>query len=199
MNRLNLKDWSRLDDIRQKISAEAEAGRWQTVPNLIIESILLCSGEVDDPPWMEVAELYQEAITLNQPRIRFPIFSGKEKDHKRVPWEYDGRTWYFWLNLFASKYGWSAEEISILDLDDAIGLYEEIVVDEQHEKEWEYGLSEMAYVYDKTTKTSRFKPLDKPDWMLLSSDHAKKPVKKIRMPKSALPVGEIINLTPDEI
>lgn len=198
MNRLNLKDWSRLDDIRQKINTEAEAGRWQIVPNLIIESIILCGAEIEDPPWMDVAELYVEAVTLNQPRIKFPIFTSKEKG-KKMPWEYEGRTWYFWLNLFAGQYGWAAQDIGELDLDDAFGLYEEIVVDDQHEKEWEYGLSEMAYVYNTTTKKSHFRPLSKPDWMLLSPDQAKKSVKKIRMPKSALPVGEIINLTPDEI
>lgn len=195
MNRLNLKDWSRLDDIRQKIESEAEEGNWQAVPNLIIEYVVRCGGE-EKESWFEVAEMYQEAVVLNQSRIKFPIFSSKEKS-KRVPWEYEGRTWYFWLNLFASHYGWSAQEIEILDLDDAVGLLEEITVDEQHEKEWQYGLSEMAYVYDKSTKKSRFRPLSRPDWMLMSPDQAKKAVKKTLIPVSAMPVGNIINL--DEI
>lgn len=192
MNRLNLKDWSLLDDIRQKIKTESEAKNWRAVPDLIIQSIVLCGGEVNDS-WMDVAEMFREAETINQPRVHFPIFSAKEEDHKTVPWEYEGRTWYFWLNLFASHYGWSAQEIAELDLDDAIGCYEEISVDEQHRKEWEYGLSEMAYVYDKATKTSRFRPLSKPDWMT-STSQTRKPVKKTMIPVAAMPVGNIINL-----
>lgn len=194
MNRLNLKDWSRLDDIRQKIDTEAEAGNWQAVPNLVIEYAVLCGAEIDGPPWMEVAEMYQEAVRVNQPRVKLPIFSGKGKDHKIVPWEYEGRTWHFWLNLLASKYGWSFRDIADLDIDDAFGLYEEISVDEQHEKEWQYGLSEMAYVYDKNTKKSHFKPLGKPDWMLMSPEQAKKPVKLTKILKAAMPVGNVIHL-----
>ena len=193
MNRLTLKDWSKLDDIRQKISSEAEMGRWQLIPNLIFESVLLCGAEIEDPPWSEVSELYVEAVKVNQPRIKFPIFNSKEKGKKK-PWEYEGRTWYFWLNTLASRYGWSAEQIGELDLDDAIGLYEEIIVDEQHEREWQWNLSERAFVYNKTTKQSNYKSLERPDWMSMYDPSEPQPVKKIRIPVKAMPVGNIISL-----
>ena len=193
MNRLTLRDWSRLDDIRQKISSEAEMGRWQLIPNLIFESVLLCGAEIEDPPWQEMAQLYVEAIQVNQPRIKFPIFNSKEKGSKK-PWEYSGRTWYFWLNILASKYGWSAEQIAELDLDDAVGLYEEIVLDEQFEKEWEWGLSERAFVYNKSSKSSTFKALERPSWMSMHDPSEPKPVKMIKIPVKAMPVGNIISL-----
>ncbi len=193
MNRLTLRDWSKLDDIRQKMSSEAEMGRWQLIPNLIFESVLLCGAEIEDPSWNEVAELYVEAIKVNQPRIKFPIFNSKEKG-KNKPWEYQGRTWYFWLNTLASRYGWSAEQIGELDLDDAIGVYQEIILDEQFEKEWEWGLSERAFVYNKSSKTSSFKPLGRPDWMSMYDPSEPQPVKKIRIPVKAMPVGVIISL-----
>ena len=194
MNRLTLRDWSRLDDIRQKISTEAEMGRWQLIPNLIFESVLLCGGELDDPPWNEVAELYIEAVRVNQPRIKFPIFNSKEKGKKK-PWEYQGRTWYFWLNTLASRYGWSAEQIGEMDLDDAIGLYQERLVDEQHQKEWEWGLSERAFVYkSQSAKTKSFNPLGRPDWMSMYDPSEPKPVIKMKIPKSAMPQGLVISL-----
>ncbi len=193
MNRLTLRDWSKLDDIRQKMSSEAEMGRWQLIPNLIFESVLLCGAEIEDPSWNEVSELYVEAIKVNQPRIKFPIFNSKEKG-KNKPWEYQGRTWYFWLNTLASRYGWSAEQIGELDLDDAIGLYEEIIVDEQMEREWGWNLSERAFVYNKTTKQSNYKSLERPDWMSMYDPSEPQPVKKIRIPVKAMPVGVIISL-----
>src|SRR5688572_28561735 len=104
MNRLSLKGWSHLDDLRQKIASEVEFERWQIIPNLVFDYVTSCGVEIDDPPWFEVAELYQEAVKLNHPRINFPILSSSEKP-KKHPWEYDGRTWFFWLNLFASHYG----------------------------------------------------------------------------------------------
>ena len=194
--RLPLQDWAALDDIRQKIDAEAEAGEWQRLPDLIRQFISDCGvnfRKFEQVPWFEVVEMYVECIRVNQPTKKFPILTTRQKN-KRMPWEYEGRTWYFWLNLFSRHYGWQESVIAEMDIDDAIGLYQEIQIDEQLENEWQYGLSEIAYPYDKATKTSRYKPLTRPDWMLHSMGDAKKPVKKSRMPKSILPKGNIISL-----
>lgn len=188
--RLRFKEWIHLDEIRKKIDEEAEGGHWQKIPNLIFEFITTCGVEIDDPPWTEVRELYEKSVLENQPRIHFPIFDSKEKG-KKSAWEYEGRSWYFWLSTFAKAYGWTPEIVAGLDLDDAIGLYEEILVDDQFNKEWQWGLSEMAYPYNKSTKKQHFKPLGRPDWMVV---HSNQSVKTVKIPKSAMPVGVVINL-----
>jgi len=189
--RLKFREWIQLDEIKHKIDDEAEAGHWQKIPDLIFSFITTCGYEVGDPPWMEVRELFAQAASENQPRINFPIFSSKEKGKKNA-WDYEGRTWYFWLNTFASKYGWTPDVVRELDLDDAIALYQEILVDDQHEKEWQWGLSEIAYPYSKSTKKQSFKPLGRPDWMVIHS--SSQPMKTVKIPKSAMPVGVVINL-----
>ena len=189
--RLKFKEWIRLDEIRKKIDEEAEAGHWQKIPNLIFEFITVCGVEIDDPPWMDVRALYDQCVIENQPRIQFPIFRSKEKG-KPSAWDYEGRSWYFWLNIFAKNYGWTPEIVEDLDLDDAVGLYEEILVEDQFSKEWQWGLSEMAYPYNKSTKKQHFKPLGRPDWMVVHSSD--QPQKKVKIPIKSLPVGVVINL-----
>lgn len=192
MNRLKLRDWSKLDTIRRKIETAAEEKRWAVIPDFIFEAIELCRESFkENTPWMKVAEAYSESLKVNYPRIKFPFLSSKEKG-KDLPWDYPERTWYFWVNLLAGHYGWTQEYIGELDLDDALGLYEEILVNQQMKQEWEWGLSEIAYPYEKATKKQKFRPLSRPDWMIQTSKS--KPVKTIKIPKSAMPVGNIVNL-----
>lgn len=191
--RLKFKEWIQLDSIKKKIDEEAEAGHWQAIPDLIFQFITACGYELDDPPWMEAAEAFTSAVEENKPRIQFPIFKSRERG-KHQPWEYEGRSWYFWLNVFARNYGWTGEVVAELDLDDAIGLYQEILVDEQFEKEWQHSLSELAYQYNKATKKSVFKPLGRPDWMSQYDRVPNQPIKTVKIPVKAMPIGVIINL-----
>jgi len=140
-------------------------------------------------PWFELLEAYIRCTTENLIRVEFPILSGNKKSEK-LPWEYEGREWYFWVNLFASNYGWDEERTGNLDIDMAIGLYQEITIDGQLDREWWWGLSEVAYPYDTVSKTQRFKPLDRPNWML----PVVAPPKKVKVRQDMLPVGQVINL-----
>lgn len=191
--RLKFREWIRLEDVKKKIDTEAQEGNWQKIPNLIFEFIILCGAEVDDPPWMEVQRLYNESVVENLPTVNLPLFHSKEKG-KEKPWDYEGRSWYFWLNTFAKSYGWTPEIVAELDVDDAIALYQEILVDTQMQQEWEWGLSEVAYPYNKTTKKQHFKALGRPDWMSQYSSLPSQKVKTIKIPIKALPVGVVISL-----
>ena len=185
-----------MEDIRRKIDHEAEWGRWSLIPDLIFQSINICTEKDTDHQdsfWIDVVELYNKAIEANSPRKILPILTSREKS-KPMPWEYEGRTWYFWLNLFAKSYGWDTEKIGALDIDDAIALYQEIVIDEQLENEWDWGLSEISYEYVPSTKKSKFRPLPRPSWMLGVAPQAKKPEKKIKILKKMLPQGNVVSL-----
>lgn len=191
--RLTLKSWATMDDFRRSIEAATKEGNWSAVPDLIFQLVETANDNVDrDSFWIEIAQLYNETLSANQPTKNFPILNTREKS-KKLPWEYSGRGWYFWLHVFAINYGWDESYIAEMDIDDAVGLYQEILIDNQLDQEWEWGLSEVAYGYDKVTKKSKFNSLPRPDWMRGITPE-KKAVKKIRMPKRMMPQGEVLIL-----
>lgn len=118
----------------------------------------------------------------------------QKETNEKIGWEYSGRTWFVWLHLLASAYGWSINYIEYLDIDNAIALLQEILVDSQLKKEWEWSMSEIAYQYNEHTKTSKFVPLDRPEWMQPIS----KPVKKTKIRISDIPVGLVMKWDENE-
>lgn len=198
--RLRLKGWTELESVRKLMDDAISQKDFDKYFRAIVQFTEMASIpsnekiDWDKVPWFELLELYSEAVKINSPSIEFPILtSPDEKKEKKLPWEYDGRSWYFWFNLFASRYGWNENVIENLDIDSAIGLYQEILIEQQFEKEWEWGLSEMAFPYNKSTKKQEFKALARPKWMLpLAPEFL--PVIKIR--KDMMPVGNIVDLQP---
>lgn len=158
-------------------------------------SILESPIEWDKVFWGDFVNVYSKAVMENLPRLRFPILEENKKEIIRFPWEYQGRAWFFWLNLFASNYGWSEESVSEMDIDSALGLYQEILVDSQFQKEWEWSLSEIAFPYNSSTKKQEYKPLARPNWMLPETP---KELPKVKIRRDMLPVGNIIDVQADE-
>ena len=72
-------------------------------------------------------------------------------------------------------------------------------MDDQLEREFYYGLSEVAYHYDAATKKSKFVPLPRPNWMRPKVEPEK--VVKTPIPASMIPMGVVIsdNVLPDEL
>ena len=192
--RLTLKGWAAIDDLGRSIDNAVKEGNWSAIPDLIIQIVLLTVEvpNVNKMFWMDIAGLYGKALEVNHPTKKFPILTSKEKG-KPLPWEYEGRSWYYWLNLFAMNYGWNDEQVGVLDIDSAIGLYQEITIDQQLTNEWEWGLSEVSYVYNKSTKKSHYQPLPRPDWMRRIVGKPQ-PVKTYKMPVAMMPAGVVINL-----
>lgn len=202
--RLTLKGWAALEDIRQQIEEEAERGselgNFFKVSDLIYQYIEQANDkqEWDKLGWLGVSELFLQTANANKVSVNFPILAVKPKDANKQPWEYTGRTWFFWLNVFAKSYGWAETEIEMMDVDTAIGLYQEITLEKQMREEWEWGLSEMAYAYNPSTKKSHYKPLERPEWMRRTPENfkPKKPMKTM-IRKDMLPQGSVINLDMD--
>jgi hypothetical protein len=196
IRRLTLKGWAAIDDLGKSIVSAYQDGECVRVAEIVFQTIEMCVDEFDrDSFWMDAVELYNKVLDANRPTKNFPILSSKAKGNP-LPWEYNGRSWYFWLNMFGEKYGWEADAVGALDIDDAIGLYQEIEIDDQIEKEWQYGLSEISYEYDKNTKKSKFRPLPRPDWMKPVAPKPQ-PVKKIKLPAAMIPVG-VVNILDEE-
>lgn len=196
IERLRLKKWCGLESLRKKMDDAISKKDFDnyyayTVQTIEMASISLPEINWEEVPWIEIAQAQNAVVILNNVTKDFPILHGSGQEEKVQPWEYDGRAWFFWLNLFASNYGWNEYAIAEMDVDTAIGLYQEITISDQMEKEWEYGLSEVSYVYNKTTNLSEFKPLPRPDWM---KPIIPKELPVIRMRKDMLPLGNIIDL-----
>jgi hypothetical protein len=188
--RLNLKEWTILEEnkvvMQEAVKRKDFHGIFDTVSSCI-STASNAKVEWENKPWFDMLQAYGEAIAINSPTKPFPILTSQEEKEEKLPWEYAGRIWYFWLNLFANSYGWTKEYIEVLDIDDAIGLYQETLIDDQLQREWEWIGYEAAFPYNESTKKSSFKELIRPMWMMGITS---KP-KIIKMLKTLIPVGNV--------
>ena len=190
IQRLTLRGWAELETLRRQIEEDVSNGDFERVFRSMIQFIETSSSQKIDwekVPWYHFLEVFAKVSEINSPTIKFPMLVETKQEGKLPPWEYKGRSWFFWLNLFSSKYGWEEKIIENLDIDTAIGLYQEILIDEQLDKEWQWGLSEIAYPYNASSKKSEFKALDRPKWML---PMAPKSIPIVKIRKSLMPVGQ---------
>lgn len=201
LDRIGLRLWLELEDIREKVLKAAENGNADemgfSICSYISVALDVSIEEISDLPWYELAEAYVSIALLCIPAFDFAVLKPREQEEKRkVSWEYEGRTFYLWSHLLASSYGWSIEYIADMYFNDALALLQEILVDEQLKKEWEWGLSELAYPYDPSSKKSKFHPLPRPSWM--SEDIILSQPKNMKIPKFMMPVGIIKKLDTNE-
>lgn len=144
----------------------------------------------DHADWTKVVAAFYQALSQS-PIIKLPITSPTNEHSKSdEAWSYDGRMWHLYSHMLAKTYGWTLEYISQLRVSDALATIQEIITDDQLEREFYYGLSEVAYVYDKNSKTSKFKPLPRPSWMRPRVQPEK--IKKFKIPASMIPMGNVI-------
>lgn len=198
---IGLRKWLELEEIRE-IFIEAVDNK--DIDNIMLSLCSYISTALDIStevlqilPWYEVANAYIFISIECIPRYDFAVLKPKknEPEKYKATWDYKERTLYLWSHMIASAYGWTLEYISNIYFNDALALLQEIMIDEQLKKEWQWSLSEIAYSYNESTKKSEFKPLPRPSWM---QDILPEP-KKIRIPVSMMPVGIVMKLgTQDE-
>jgi hypothetical protein len=193
-NKPNLRQWIRLEDIRSDILKAAENKDtigFSTQMYLYISTAFnIPINKIEKFTWEKCAELYMVAVSMCIPRYDVALLKSRMKDEKES-WDYHGRTWYIWSHMLSSNYGWTLDTISAMDFEDAISLMQEILINEQLNREWEWGLSEIAYSYNPTSKESKLRKLPRPDWMEVILF---KPIKKVRMLRSMMPVGAVIRM-----
>ena len=115
-------------------------------------------------------------------------------EDKPAPYDYPDRNWAWVVHKLASRYSWTRLQIMELWPEEVACYLQEILVSEANEAEERHSLSELAYRYDTTSKTSIYQPLPRPGWMVGSTEMPK-PVKILR---SMLPYGPIYNLETGE-
>lgn len=189
-----LRKWLELEETNKQIIDYMRDKNMVEASNSICSYLLLVI-EADDLHsifWKEIAEAYISITMLCIPSIDLPLLHGSLED-KTEGWDYDKRTWYLWSHLLASRYGWSLEYIANVDFDDALALLQEIFVENQLKREWEWSLTELAYSYNKVTQRSEFRPLPRPSWMGSGKNiPASKAEKPVRMPVEMMPIGLVM-------
>jgi hypothetical protein len=90
--------------------------------------------------------------------------------------------------MLAKSYGWTLEYISNLTVQEALPKIQEILVEEQNNKEFLWIMSDRSATYNESTKTYQANPLPRPNWMSRHID-IKKELKTTKIPTNFLPVG----------
>lgn len=178
-----------LDLYQEGVMARSSEGVRRAITSYLEVGTKLNSKVIESLSFVEAGEAFLQLQSFNQLRFFPPFLSGEDEprpDREAPPWDYKGRDLHVWIHTIASTYAWSREEILGLVPEEAVIYIQEIMLDDQFRREWEYSLSGQGMVYNKTTRTSRFRPLPRPRWMV------KREPTIIRMPRSLLPVGNVI-------
>jgi hypothetical protein len=191
--RLKLRKWLEFEKsqeaLTKTISDKNVEAYASTLYVLIASSLSISIEEIFNAPWYEIAQAYSVITNLNKVK-EIPLLKSDPTKPKEIPWEYDERDWFWWVHTFAKNYSWTISVVEELDIDDALALLQEVLVEQQFEKEWQWGLSEIAYPYNAGTKKQEFQKLDRPVWM--EGKAVNLPATRVHFKKSMLPVGKII-------
>jgi hypothetical protein len=185
-----LKKWIGLEQQKENIMKAVEDG--DNFPDELLRYLAAFVGVrykwYENADWILLIQAFYLCVSKS-PQVDLPITTPSNEKSKDESWDYPSRTWHLYSHLLAKTYGWSLSEISQLRVEEALAKIQEIMVDDQLDREFQYGLSELAYHYDKNSKTSKFVPLPRPSWMRTKIQ----PIKKFLIPKSMLPVGNVIS------
>ena len=178
-----------LDLYQEEVKARSSGGVRRALTSYLGVGTKLNSKAVESLSFVEAGEAFLRLQSFNQLRFFPPFLSGEDEprpDREALPWDYKGRDLHIWIHTLASTYGWSREEILGLVPEEAVIYIQEIMLDDQFKREWEYGLSGQGHIYNQRTRTSHFRPLIRPSWMV------RKEPTVVKMPKSLMPVGNVV-------
>lgn len=190
------KQWVILENKKEKIFRAVETEEFpDKVLDFLSTALNVNSKWFEDARWDKIILAFYASLA-RYPSVSLPLTIPSNEQFKEDAWTYDGRTWHLYSHLLAKEYGWSLEYISQLQVDEALAKIQEIMTDIQLEREFYYGLSEIAYPYNPQTKKSHFKPLHRPHWMR----EKVQPVPRFKIPKEYMPQGMVMmdNVLPEE-
>lgn len=196
VHRVKFKGWTELEDLREQIIRAAEEKADEFPEKLfayLSVALSLEKEEIQNLSWVECVNLFYAVHEANLPPSNLPLVTAvpKEKKSQKEDWDYPGRLWFYYAHMLARAYGWTLDYIANLSIEEGLSLVQELLTAEQLEKEFQWGMSEIAYPYNSKTKKSKFNPLTRPYWMLPVA----KPIENIRIPKKLMPQGLIIDVT----
>lgn len=196
ISRARLGGFLRLQQARESINRGVEEAANGWIVDGIFEFLRVSIPDLEaskfyTSPWHDVFYAYSQIEELNRlPHgAEFAILKFPTKtSHRSVPWDNPLRAVIIWIHLIAKNYSWSRSEIEHMWPEEAIAFVQEIMADEQMDREFVHMLSAVAYEYNKTTKKSQYRPLARPMWMVMQS--VDDVITMLR--KDFLPVGNVI-------
>jgi len=205
VTRFKLRAWLQLEDLRIEILDAAKQGdRGRFVLSLysyVSAAFSIPITDLEQCHWSEITRAYTSVNNENAPNLNIPLIKPTDRkfDSSKVGWDYPGRSWFLWANLFANAYGWTLEYIAELDVSDSFSLMQELLVNEQLDKEWQWALSENAFSYDAVTKKSKFNPMKRPYWMQTIAEKNKfSDIPNVKYRSSEMPVGIVMRWDSDQ-
>jgi len=195
-SRPKLKLWLQLDELNLEIRKAITKKDFLSMSALICKYLVTAFSDSNledwqNCTWKDTVSIFTEVLLFSTPDLDIPLSNSNKNKIEKVVWDYPGRSWANWANMFAKSYGWTLEYIAELDVEEAFKLMQELLLDDQMDKEWSWALSEISYQYDEVTKKSTFKPLSRPYWMLPTPEAPK----KVKILSILMPVGNVIDLS----
>jgi len=183
-----------LEDTKHKI-LQAAKRKEETFPDLVVSylsaAFFIPKILLKKLRWEFVFLLFSLASAHNVPKVSIPLLKSNKQKEEKSAWDYEGRGYAMYVHIIASTYGWTQRQIDNLDIDVALALVQEIITDEQLDREFLWSMSDKNYVYNSQTKTSKANPLERPFFMKVEVQAPK----KMMIPKSLMPVG-VVNYAP---
>lgn len=191
--------WVELEYLRDK-SLKALKRKSPDFPNIVEQYIKSCLGVfhilIPKHYWKLTLSLYLELVKTNSTLPNLPIISKIKSEPKseQEAWDYDGRIKILYSHLLSKSYGWGKEYIDGLDVDFVLASVQEILTDEQLDREFLWAMSDRSVIYNPKTNSAKPNPLKRPYWMA----EEVKPPEKIKIQKSLLPIGVVSYLSVPE-
>jgi hypothetical protein len=182
---LGFRKWLELENLKSKFVEAAEKSDFpEKVYAYLSAALDVPAGKLQKNGWENTVLSLMKSVS-DYPLKQIPLLKDAPKEKNEEDWTYEGRTWFYYAHLISNAYGWTLDYIANLDPNEALAHLQEIMTSEFLQKEFAYGLSEVAYPYNPSTKKSEYKAMSRPYWMRLK----KKEVKKTRMKRNLLPIG----------
>jgi hypothetical protein len=174
-----------LSDLRVEIGKAVERGEADAIVSAVRSYLEAACGPIPVLSLPVLVDAAEKIWSMNWLRESFAFMQPDPKPQKVqpvAPYEYPDRYGALWITTLATEYPWSEAEILDLVPERAAYYYQEALIRQAEQKEWEYIIHGLGH-----DKNGHYKPLPKPSWM------GTKPKEQImRIPKTMLPVGLII-------
>lgn len=201
IERVRLGSFLKLQRAARRLRKAANKADTGAIADALFEYLMACIPNLSREdfnylPWYEVISAYQKILFLNAipGAENFSMLKNVVTNKGTIiAWDHDDREVMLWIHTIAMAYKWSRKNIENLWPEEAVGFIQEILADQQFDKEFIYSLSEIAYPYDKATKKSRFIPMRRPAWMVVGGGR-----KDLRVLKRSLPIGNVVYPEDDE-
>lgn len=176
-----------LGELRTKITKALDGRDAELAVQCLRDYLATASGQ-DTDSLVEMADAVDSLWALNAFKEHIAFMEaapkpGKPAEHI-IPYEYTDRFAAVWVDAIAHAYGWSHAEILDLVPEMAGYYFQEIVLRDTTDREWDYTVHGLG-----VGKNGRYRPYPKAAWM------NQVPIDRVMtIPKAMMPMGNVVKL-----